>query len=262
MNENQPPPVMELREVSVGSIRDLEATVIEGMNWSVAAGEFWVLAGREYSGKSDLLMLLAGLMPPVTGHYTLFGRDVRGFGEAALAERLRVGLVFQGGQLFNHLTVAENIALPLLYHQNLPPAETARRVQTLLDLMELTSLAGLTPANIAANMRQRVGLARALVLQPEILLLDNPLAVLGARHSQWWLHFLEQLAGGHEYFGRRPMTLVVATDDLRPWQSDRHKFALLHEKKFSPLPAGLERGMTNDPIIKELLALPEETAAG
>ena len=89
-------------------------------------------------------MMTAGLMPPVKGSYKLFGMETQSFGEAELAERLRVGFVFEGGQLFNHLTIRENVALPLQYHHDLPFAAAAQEVQTLLDLMELTPLADVT----------------------------------------------------------------------------------------------------------------------
>ena len=77
-------------------MRDASFTVVADVNWSVAAGEFWVVAGQEHSGKSDLLMLAAGLMSPAAGSYRLFGSDTKDFGEAELAERLRVGFVFAG----------------------------------------------------------------------------------------------------------------------------------------------------------------------
>ena len=259
MSENQNIPAIEMRGVSVAAMRDASFTVVEDVNWSVAAGEFWVIAGQEHSGKSDLLMLAAGLMPPVAGSYWLFGNDTKNFGEAELAERLRVGFVFQGGQLFNQLTIAENVALPLRYQKNLTPDAAAPEVNELLELMELSPLADVTPSNIAANWRQRAALARALILKPEILLLDNPLAGLGARHLHWWLRFLDQLSRGHEQFGGGPMTLVVTADDLRPWQNARRKFALLRDKKFIPLGSWNEVETANDPVVKELLAVPVET---
>ena len=127
-------------------------------------------------------MHAAGLMTPAHGSCRIFGCDTDSFGEAQLAERLRVGFVFEGGQLFNHLTVAENVALPLRYQKNLTAAEAADVVRALLELLELTPFADSTPSNLAANWRQRAALARALVLKPELLLLDNPLAGLSVRH--------------------------------------------------------------------------------
>jgi len=260
MSENQNIPVIEMRGVNVAAMRDASFTVVENVDWPVAAGEFWIVAGQEHSGKSDLLMLAAGLMSPAAGSYKLFGNDTQYFGEAELAERLRVGFIFQGGQLFNQLTIAENIALPLQYKKNFPAVEAARAAQALLELMELTPLADVTPANVTANWRQRAALARALILKPEILLLDNPLAGLGARHLQWWLRFLDQLSRGHEQFDGRPLTIIVTTDDLRPWQNERRKFALLRDKKFIPLGGWNEIETTTDPVVKELLAVQLEPA--
>jgi ABC-type transporter Mla maintaining outer membrane lipid asymmetry ATPase subunit MlaF len=260
MTENQDIPAIEMLGVTVVAMRDASFAVVEDVNWTVTAGEFWVVAGQEHSGKSDLLMLAAGLMSPAIGSYKLFGSDTKNFGEGELAERLRVGFVFQGGQLFDQLTVAENVALPLRYQKNFTAAAAAREVKALLELMELAPLADVTPANVAANWRQRAAMARALILKPEILLLDNPLAGLGARHRQWWLRFLDQLSCGHEFFGGQPMTMVVTAEDLRPWQNARRKFALLHDKKFIPLGGWNDVEATADPVVKELLAVQLETA--
>jgi ABC-type transporter Mla maintaining outer membrane lipid asymmetry ATPase subunit MlaF len=125
MSENQNLPAIEMRGVNVAAMRDASSFIVEDVNWSVAAGEFWVIAGQEHSGKSDLLMLAAGLMPPAAGSCKFFGNDTKNFGEAELAERLRVGFVFQGGHLFNQLTIAENVALPLQYQKNLTPDAAA-----------------------------------------------------------------------------------------------------------------------------------------
>jgi phospholipid/cholesterol/gamma-HCH transport system ATP-binding protein len=261
MSEKQNIAAIEMRGVSVGTMRDISFTVVEEVNWSVAAGEFWVVGGQQHSGKSDFLMMTAGLMTPVKGSYKLFGMETQFFGEAELAERLRVGFVFEGGQLFNHLTIRENVALPLQYHRDLPFAAAAQEAQSLLELMELTPLADIAPPNISDNWLRRAALARALVLKPEVLLLDNPLGRLGGRHLQWWLRFLDRLWRGHEWCGDKPMTLVASTDDLRPWQGARRKFALLQDKKFSHLGSWDDVASASDPVVKELLAVPFELAS-
>jgi ABC-type transporter Mla maintaining outer membrane lipid asymmetry ATPase subunit MlaF len=248
-----------MRGVSAGAMRDPSFTVVEDVNWSVAAGEFWVIAGQQHSGKSDFLKLTAGLMAPAGGSYKLFGIETQTLGEAELAERLRAGFVFEGGQLFNHLTLGENIALPLQYHQNLTPNAAAGEVQSLLELMELTPLADVTPSNVAANWRQRAALARALILKPEVLLLDNPFRGLSGRHLQWWLRLLDQLWHGNEWAGGRPMTMVVTTDDLlrlAGWHNADRKFALLRDKKLIPLGSWHAVEAAGDPVVKELLAAP------
>jgi ABC-type transporter Mla maintaining outer membrane lipid asymmetry ATPase subunit MlaF len=254
MSEVPQPPVLEMREVTVAAMRDATLTVLEAVNWTVQPGEFQVIGGQQHSGKSDLLMLAAGLMNPVEGSCRVFGQETRSFGEAQLAERLRVGFVLQGGRLFNRMTLRENVMLPLQYHKNLTAEAAAAAVEALLADMELTAFADMTPSNLAAVWRQRAALARALALQPEVLLLDNPLSGQGARHRQWQLQFLDRLWRGHELFGGRPMTLVVTTDDLRPWQHSQRQFALLHEKRLVSLGQWTEIENTSHPTVKELMA--------
>ena len=253
------PAVIEMFGADITALRDASFTVVENVAWSVLPGEFWVVAGQQHSGKSDLLMHAAGLVTPARGTCRLFGSDTREFDETQIAERLRVGFVFADGKLFSHLTIAENVALPLRYHKNLTDAEAARAVELLLELLELTPFANTTPGNLASSWRQRAGLARALVLKPELLLLDNPLGGLGARQRQWLLKFLEQLSAGHEFFGSYPMTIIVTTDDLRAWQHPQRKFAVLNEGNFSGLGAWNGEEFARSPAVKELLAEPVET---
>jgi ABC-type transporter Mla maintaining outer membrane lipid asymmetry ATPase subunit MlaF len=263
VNENRKPAAIEMRDVSVGAMRDIGFAVVEGVDWTVAPGEFWVIAGQQHSGKSDFLMMTAGLMAPVKGSYKLFGQETRTFGEAELPERLRLGFVFEGGQLFNHLTLGENVALPLQYHRNLTAGAAASCVAGLLDLMELAPLAEVMPGDIADNWRQRAALARALILKPEVLLLDNPFGGLGARHRQWWLRFLDRLWRGHEWLEGKPMTLVATTDDLSllaGWRDEARRFALLSDKRFLALGSWNQVEASENPVVKELLAVPIELA--
>ncbi len=253
---NQPESIIEMRGVTVGAMRNPDVTVAENVDWTVAPGEFWIVAGRQGAGKSDFLMLTGGLMAPLNGSHQFAGHAMPIFEDDELAERLRLGFVFDGGQLFNQLTIAENIALPLRYHQNLSRNAAHATTQELLELMELTPWADSTPANVPRGWRKRAGLARALMLKPEALLLDNPLGGLDARHTQWWLGFLAELARGHRWLAGRPVTLVVTTDDLRPWRGEGRHFAMLHDKKFVPLGGWAEVERAEDALVKELLAAP------
>lgn len=248
-------PALEMRGVTVGSMRDLDTRMVEDVDWSAMPRDFWVIGGLQGSGKSDFLFLAAGLMAPVKGVYYFFGEEMPIFEEQRLAERLRLGLVFDGGQLFNHLTVAENIALPLRYHENLNPAQTHDAVQEMLELTELAPWADSTPGAIGRNWQKRVGLARALMLRPEVLLLDNPLGGLDLRHRGWWLNFLEQLSKGHEWMQRRPTTLVVTADDLRPWRKRGKQFAVLKNKRLTALGSWEQVEKATDEQVQELLAV-------
>jgi ABC-type transporter Mla maintaining outer membrane lipid asymmetry ATPase subunit MlaF len=253
------PAILEMRGATIAALQDPSRLVLENVHWSVRPGDFWVVAGPQYSGKSDLLLHAAGLMAPVDGTCQIFGCNTREFDETQLSERLRVGFTFADGRLFNQLTLANNIALPLRYHRELTDAEIARNVKTLLELLELTPFANVTPGNVAAVWRQRAALARALALKPELLLLDNPNGGPTARHRQWLVNFLDQLWRGHDFLGRRPLTLVVATDDLHPWQHPQRKFAALHEGHFSVLGAWGAEDFVRHHAVKELLAAPDGT---
>jgi ABC-type transporter Mla maintaining outer membrane lipid asymmetry ATPase subunit MlaF len=246
-------PAIEMHDVAVGSLRDQSLTILEGINWRVAPGDYWVIAGLQGSGKSDFLMMTASLMPPTAGVYKLFGELMPIFDEPRLKKRLRLGLAFETGQLFNHLTVAENIALPLRYHGNLPQAEANAQVQPILEAMELAPWADSTPGAIGRNWQKRVGLARALVLKPEVLLVDSPLTGLDLRHANWWLSFLDALSRGLGLLEGRPLTLIVTAADLRPWKGRARQFAVLKNKRFSVLGDWSQLESVTDELVQELL---------
>jgi len=238
--------------VAVGAMRDPDTLVAEGINWTVNPGDYWAVAGLHGAGKSDFLMLTGGLMPPRRGRYLFFGQPMPIFEEARLKERLRLGLVFDGGRLLNHLTVAENVALPLRYHHNLNQAEAAAAVAELLERTELTPWAESTPGALGHSWQKRAGLARALALKPEVLLVDNPLAGLDPRHVQWWLGFLDQLSRGHTLLDSRPVTLVVTTADFRPWKGHARQFAILRNHGFAPLGAWDQVEAADEELVRQL----------
>src|SRR5215510_10004950 len=131
-------PAMEMRDVTVTSIHDSSDAVLEGVNWTVAVGEFWAVAGLLRSGKSDLMALAAGILRPARGAYRLFGKElIAGFEQELLTLRLRVGLVFDGGQLLHHLTLAENVGLPLRYHFGDTVPHLEQRIQALVEFTGL-----------------------------------------------------------------------------------------------------------------------------
>jgi ABC-type transporter Mla maintaining outer membrane lipid asymmetry ATPase subunit MlaF len=215
------PPLLELIGVSANFLRDGETPLVIDANWRVAAGDFWCVSGAGGAGKTDFLMLAAGLHTPGRGTVEWFGASLPETEAEQLAQRLKVGLVFDGGKLLNQLTVAENIALPLRYHRELAPGELAERVKLLLDFAELTPWANSTPGTLGRNWQKRAGLARALALQPELLLVDNPLGGADARHIAWW----------HTALGQITPTLVVTADDAAAWRGRARQFARLHEGK-------------------------------
>ena len=124
----------------------------------------------------------------------------------------------------------------------------------MLELTELAPWADSTPGAMARNWQRRVGLARALMLRPEVLLLDNPLAGLDLRHRAWWLNLLEQLSRGHEWMNGRPVTLVATTNDLRLWPGHTRQFAILKDKRLVVLGDWAKVEGAADELVRELMA--------
>ena len=248
-----PTPALIMRGLAVASMKNPNIIVARDLNWTVLPGEFWVVGAPQHSGKSDFLMTAGGIMSPAEGELSLLGEPMPIFEEARLAHRLKLGFVFDGGQLLGSLTVAENIALPLRYHSRLPAEALAARVQELLEVTELTPWADLTPINVARSWQQRAGLARALALSPEVLLLDSPLTGLDMRHTAWWLDFLSALARGHHSLAGKPLTLVATADDLRPWRQHADHVACLGGNRLLVVGDWAAAEGCREPVVQELL---------
>lgn len=247
--------VVEMEHISIASMHAPHLARIHDVQWRVRAGEFWAVAGLPGAGKSDLLLTAAGLLAPLSGEHRLFGQRIQGRPDAEqLRVRLRVGLVFSDeGRLFTHLTAAENLALPFCYHHNCEFSEARDRVDAVLRWTGLEELADRLPMQIPRNFRERVALARALVLRPELLLLDDPIRGMDPRQIRWWLRFLEGLHGGHELTGGKPLTVVVATDHLRPWVELSNRFGLIHEGRWTVANSPTELSELKEPQLQELL---------
>jgi ABC-type transporter Mla maintaining outer membrane lipid asymmetry ATPase subunit MlaF len=227
------PLVFKLEEVAVPSRRDAEREVIQHVNWHVHAGEFWIVGGVQGAHKSDLMFMLGGLTKPLRGRYELFGQDMGAhFGDEFLPNRLRAGMVFDDARLFNALTVAENVALPVRYHQNLSVEESASWVTALMKETDIAEFAEVMPSAVPRYWRVRTGLARALALRPEVLFLENPLRGMDARHAIWWVQFVTKLCRGHALMAGKPMTIVASSDEFRPWRNSGAQFAELDADRF------------------------------
>jgi ABC-type transporter Mla maintaining outer membrane lipid asymmetry ATPase subunit MlaF len=227
MNQNAPveDPIIELRDVAISSVTG----ETRGIQWNLLPGEYWVIGGLHGASRSDFLATATGLHRPREGMVRIYGKDITDLKEKDLREdRLRIGMVFQGGgRLFHDLTVAENVALPLRYHNDWSFAEGENEVQAIIEMTGLQTFASKSPASLSLSWQQRVGLARALALRPEVLLLEKPLAGLEVRHRRWWLDFLDKLRAGTFYPTAKPLAIAVTTDDLQPWLTRGQQFAAL-----------------------------------
>lgn len=247
-------PVIEMIEASIAAAQPPETVLLEQVNWRIAPGEFWALAGLPGAGKSELLAVAAGVQRPVQGSIRLFGKETTKLSERELLqERICIGLVFAGGgRLFHHLSVRENIALALCYHRNCRPDDAADQVNAVLEATDLISVAGYIPRQLSNSWRQRAALARALVLRPEVLLLENFLAGLEPVQLLWWREMLGELARGHPFMDRHPMTLVVATHNLQLWIDQASHFAVLKDKRFIPFAGRGALVASQEPLLREL----------
>lgn len=176
----QPPAGSLLRMENI-TVRFDELVALEDLSLDMAAGDTRVVLGAAGSGKTTLLKTALGLIKPDAGRVFLFGRDITDMSEREMFEiRSQVGVLFQEGGLFDSITVAENVAYPLVNRRlrTVSQAEVDERVEDALRFVELEQTLDKYPSELSGGMRRRVGIARAVVTQPPLVLYDSPTAGL------------------------------------------------------------------------------------
>jgi len=149
--------------------------IYEGLNLEVHRGEVITIIGGSGSGKSVMLKMLIGLLYPDRGRILFDGTDVPDLDEKGLLEvRRRIGMLFQGSALFDSLSVGENVAYGLREHFHLPEDEIRKKVAEKLEMVGLSGTEELMPAELSGGMKKRVALARAIAMEPEVVLYDEP----------------------------------------------------------------------------------------
>src|SRR5947207_7095843 len=186
-----------------------DRAVLEDISFNVHRGETLVIMGGSGCGKSTLLRHMIGSMKPTSGSVKLFGEEITGMKERELESvRLRFGMLFQSGALLASLTVGENVSLPLFQHTDKSADEIEQIVKKKLEVVGLTGFEDLKPDEISGGMKKRVGLSRALALEPELLFSDEPTSgldpIMTAVVRQLTLHFTEATH----------MTAVVVSHDM------------------------------------------------
>ncbi len=189
--------------------RNQRHIVLHGISFSIPRGRTTVIAGGSGQGKSVTLKLILGLLKPDSGHVLVDGQDVSRLRRKGLrALRTRFGVLFQGSALFDSLSVFENVALPLRERTKLSDSEIKKQVLSTLDQLDLQGHEEKFPAQLSGGMKKRVGLARALQLNPEFVLFDEPTTGLDPIMTQEIYHLFERMQKEHGY------TAVIVSHDI------------------------------------------------
>ncbi len=199
--------------------------VLSGISLAVSRGETLAVLGRSGTGKSVLLRLIIGLEKPDSGSVHIFDRDITGLGLDQLGEiRMKMGFLFQHAALYDSLTVEQNVAFPLRHdRKTMSKSEQGDRVMQLLAEVGMEGHLEKMPSDISGGMQKRVGLARALALEPDILLLDEPTAGLDPISAAEIDDLVLKLQAEHH------MASIVVTHDLHSAKTIADRLALFNE---------------------------------
>jgi phospholipid/cholesterol/gamma-HCH transport system ATP-binding protein len=237
--------LIEVRDVK--KIYDGRA-VLDGINLDVAQGETLVIMGGSGSGKSTLLRLMIGNEAVDGGHITVEGRDLAAMNEKQLNEyRRSIGVLFQSGALFNSMSVADNVALPLRVHSDLPEHTIEIMGKIKLELVGLRRSADKMPAELSGGMKKRAGLARALSLDPKILYYDEPSAGLDPVTSAEIDELINDLTN------KLGVTSVVVTHEMDSAFHIADRMVLLDRGKFVVSGTPEEMKESKDPLVRQFI---------
>jgi phospholipid/cholesterol/gamma-HCH transport system ATP-binding protein len=223
--------------------------VLNGVSLAVKRGETLAVLGRSGTGKSVLLRIIIGLEKPDTGSVRIHGQDIAGMALDQLgAIRTKMGFLFQHAALYDSLTVEENVAFPLQHHKReMSKSEKRDRVNALLGEVGMEDAAAKMPSDISGGMQKRVGLARALALEPDILLLDEPTAGLDPISSGEIEDLVLKLQEEHR------MASIVVTHDLHSAKTIADRLALLNEGNVVIEGSFEELQKSDDKFVQEFL---------
>ncbi len=234
-------------------INDLHKTfednsVLKGVNLEVKDGETMAVIGGSGCGKSVLLKLIIGLLKPDSGNITINSASITGAGTSKLMKiRAQFGMLFQSGALLNSLSVGENIALPLREHTNLPEKEIGRLVSEKLALVHLEGIENESPANLSGGMKKRVGLARAIVSEPRIILYDEPTSGLDPVVAHSIMNLISKLER------ELNVTSIVVSHDIEAVSRVADRVAMLFEGKIIEVGTPSQIAGSKNPALHQLI---------
>jgi len=222
--------------------------VLEAVDLEIKSGESVVIIGRSGGGKSVLLKHLIGLLQPDQGTVLVEGENICGMNERQLIRvREKFGMVFQGAALFDSMTVAENVAFPLQRQGKHTPGEINRLVARTLDVVGLPGTERKTPAELSGGMRKRVGLARAIIYEPRIVLYDEPTTGLDPIVSDSIDKLIMRV---NEIL---KVTSVVVTHDMRSARRVGQRIIMLHAGKIYATGTPDEIFESKDAIVRQFI---------
>lgn len=222
--------------------------VLNGVNLSVYDGETMVIIGRSGTGKSVTLKHIIGLMEPDSGNVYIEGEQMNGASSIKKSRlRKKMGVLFQSGALINWLNVWDNVALPLTEHRMYDKNRIKEIVTEKLKMLDLWEARHFMPANISGGMKKRVGLARALVLNPKIILYDEPTSGLDPVMSNIINHLIIQLQQ------RLNVTSIVVTHDMNSAYMIADRIAMLYEGKVIQCDTPEKIKTTKNPIVRQFI---------
>jgi phospholipid/cholesterol/gamma-HCH transport system ATP-binding protein len=238
-------PMIEVRSLTkkIG-----QQEILRGVDLEVRTGETLAIIGRSGGGKSVLLKHLVGLMEPGGGEIWIQGQNIIGMNERQLrAIRQKVGILFQGGALFDSMTVEDNIAFPLREAGERDAKILHSKVAEMLEVMEMEGEEAKMPESLSGGMKKRVGLARAIIRRPSCVLYDEPTAGLDPVVADSINRLIRRL---QQRFG---MTSVVVTHDMKSAFDVADRIAYLHEGRVYFHGTATELQQSTDPLIEDFL---------
>ncbi len=222
--------------------------VLDDVSLRVETGESVVIIGRSGGGKSVLLKHLIGLLKPDAGEVLIDQENIVPMNERELLRvRHKFGMLFQGAALFDSMTVKENVAFAFRRERSLPEAEVARKVTQVLEMLDLPGIEDKNPAELSGGMKKRVGLARAIIYQPQIVLYDEPTTGLDPIASDSIDKLILRVRD------RLEVTTVVVTHDMRSARLLGQRILMLHNQKIYTTGTPEEIFQSTDPIVRQFI---------
>ena len=222
--------------------------VLNGLNLEIERGRINFIIGRSGGGKSVLLKNIIALMKPDSGHIYVDDLDIVGLKEHALNRvRQRFGMLFQDAALFDSMTVGDNVAFPLVEHSRLKTKEIKRLVGEKLAMVGLEGVEDLMPSEISGGMRKRVGLARAMILEPDILLFDEPTTGLDPIMCEQVDEMIVRTQTG------LGSTSIVISHDIPATLRIAHRVAMIYEGRIAACGTPEDIKNSDDPVVQQFL---------